>query len=135
MTRWEIGLLLLVVLLIGAVAQREIRLLQLRTHRAEVGLILTALRLHLDDVERPRAFGPSPRGPGRLGSKAVGWDPEALPGFEPPVPRVRGGYALRLDGTPRLLGWIDADGDGEPAQYVLPLRDGELARQTPGHVY
>jgi len=135
MTRWELGLLLLVLLMLGAVGSREIRLLRLRTHRAEVGMMLTALRMHLDDFERPQAFGPTPRGPGRLGHRAVGWDPDVLPGFQPPLPRVRGGYALQLDGTPRLVGWIDADGDGEVAVYQLGLRDGELQRTTAGDVY
>ncbi len=135
LTRWELGLAAVIVLALGAVATQEIRTLRLRTARAEVGMVLTAMRMHLDDVETPRPFGPVPRDPSRVGRSLVAWTGTPLVGFEPPVPSVRGAYRLR-GGEPMVLeGWIDADGDGHAAHYELPLERGALRRLTPDAVY
>ena len=135
LSRWELGLVGVLILVIGALATQEVRTMRLRTARAEAGMVLTALRMHLDDVETPRPFGPVPREPGRLGGAGVAWDGAPLDGFEPPVPTVRGAYALRAGDPMRLEAWIDADGDGHPAHYELPLGEGPLVQMTPDTVY
>lgn len=134
LTRFELAIAVVLTLGVGALASAEVRLFVLRQRRAEVGMMLTALRQHLDGVDAPRAFGPTPRDPARLGAEAVGWSADALVGFTPPVPTVRGTYALQRGDPMRLVGWIDVDGDGRAATYTLPL-DGELRRTSPPDVY
>lgn len=134
-TRWEWAIGLLLLLALGVFAASEIRLAAHRTARAEVGLVLTQLRMHLDRVDDPRPFGPVPRDPSRLSRTPVPWDGSPLEGFVPPVPAVRGTYALEAGTPPRLIGWIDSDGDGQAAIYHLPLGEGSLQRRTGDEVY
>ncbi|MCB9664077.1 MAG: hypothetical protein H6732_08175 [Alphaproteobacteria bacterium] len=139
LTRWELGL---GVLLVGALLSWAIPVVARATWRtrcAEVGLLMSSLQ-EAEEAWRARtgsyvAVAGLPRSADRTGRHPAPW-PATLPaGWEPPTSSARCSYsATPQDDGLLLVATCDVDGDGERSRFRLGP-GGDVVQLTPDGVW